>query len=1115
YRTPVHVAANGFPRLDKRAEVAINFTALFNAIGQPNGFNRDSLRVVEVNSSGQVTDANVPFVFANGSGYNANSNAHGLLTIQMKGSTAANGVRYYQVYWDTTAKSFTPPSHSVPADIEPIPRPLVVWQGGAQTQSLGSSPNGPNTTFKVTTSAELATTFEPGTAYVLNTSVVGAGVIERDPPYPAFAPGDGVVLTATAEAGWAFVGWSGDASGDQPVLNLVMDQAKSITASFKEIVALNLDQVGQGQVTVDPQKGQYLAGDEVTLTASAAKGWVFTGWSGAVMSEEAAITLTLDADTNLTATFTAIRKLTVETQGQGQVTVEPTPAFYLDGDEVTLTATAEAGWVFAGWGGDVTGEEATITVTLDADKSVTATFLELHTLTTEAVGQGTVVVSPDQADYVHGTAVTLTAVAEAGWAFVGWGGDLSGDANPGTLTMDADKSVTATFAPLYPLTVTVVGEGGAVERTPDQAEYVAGAQVTLTATAAPGWRFTGWSGDAQGSEASVIVTMDSAKAVTATFVEEEYALTLTPQGQGTLTADPVQPFYRYGDEVTLTATPTQGWFFMGWGGDATGSTNPLTIVIDGDKSVTAQFADVAFTLTANITGGGEVVVTPNLPHYAPGAQVAVEARPEAGWLFMGWSGDLTGNTNPATLIMDGNKSITANFMTEGGRTLAVTVMPQGGGTVTRNPNLPFYENNQTVTLTAQPAEGWFFTGWSGDLSGVNNPATLLMNGNKNVVAHFSKDPLTLAVQVNGRGDVVVTPKKAAYEPGETVTLLAVPDLDSAFHGWGGDASGNANPLTLVMNGAKTVVASFIDVDLPPGVVSDSFNRCALNQSAWRFANPAGDGAYALNGKQLLLSVPGGAEHMLWTTYGSPALLQKVGNGNFQLEVKFDSPVEQRFQVQGIVAQADEENWLRANVQSDGNVTTLFVGRKQAGDQPRTVAHIELPNQQPPYYLRMTRTGDRWTVSHSSDGANWLTDDRHNNFKLALAVDEVGLFVGNATTQNGNPTRIPAHTAVVDYFRNTAAPATAIADVIPNHRPVMVQGRGVVNKNPLCGSPTTLTAVGDPGWSFVGWSGAASGDAAETQVSFGAGDVVTATFTAAQYTVAVDVVGEGAVEVSPA
>ena len=107
------------------------------------------------------------------------------------------------------------------------------------------------------------------------------------------------------------------------------------------------------------------------------------------------------------------------------------------------------------------------------------------------------------------------------------------------------------------------------------------------------------------------------------------------------------------------------------------------------------------------------------------------AIPATGYHFTGWSGDLTGSTNPATVTMDANKNITANFAIN---TYTLTVNATNG-TVTKNPNQATYDSNQRVQLTATPATGYHFTGWSGDLTGSTNPATVTMDSEQD---HHSK-----------------------------------------------------------------------------------------------------------------------------------------------------------------------------------------------------------------------------------------------------------------------------------------------------------------------------------------------------------------------------------------
>ena len=80
---------------------------------------------------------------------------------------------------------------------------------------------------------------------------------------------------------------------------------------------------------------------------------------------------------------------------------------------------------------------------------------------------------------------------------------------------------------------------------------------------------------------------------------DQYTLTVTSAGSGSVTKSPNQATYTYGTVVTLTATPGIGYDFSGWSGDLNGNTNPATITINGNKTVTATFTVSSSVLPFN------------------------------------------------------------------------------------------------------------------------------------------------------------------------------------------------------------------------------------------------------------------------------------------------------------------------------------------------------------------------------------------------------------------------------------------------------------------------------------------------------------------------------------
>ena len=183
--------------------------------------------------------------------------------------------------------------------------------------------------------------------------------------------------------------------------------------------------------------------------------------------------------------------------------------------------------------------------------------------------------------------------------------------------------------------------------------------VTLTANPAAGYTFSGWSGGACSGTGNLHVTMNTDTTVTATFTLIEYTLTIVPDGPGTVTKVPEKATYHYGEVVQLTAVPAATYGFSQWEGDLTGSDNPASITIDGNKSITAKFIQ-GYTFAVDTIGSGTVTRYPDQATYLPGQQVTLTAFPGTNWEFSAWSGACTGS-GACVVTMDRSKFITATF----------------------------------------------------------------------------------------------------------------------------------------------------------------------------------------------------------------------------------------------------------------------------------------------------------------------------------------------------------------------------------------------------------------------------------------------------------------------
>ena len=142
----------------------------------------------------------------------------------------------------------------------------------------------------------------------------------------------------------------------------------------------------------------------------------------------------------------------------------------------------------------------------------------------------------------------------------------------------------------------------------------------------------------------------------------ELVTSTEPEQTGTIALTPPGGDYLAGTEVIVTANAATGYAFDHWSGDLVGSTNPNSILMNTNKTITAHFvAEYTLTVATDPCGAGAVILNPPGGVYSETMVVSVTAQAGAGYVFDYWSGDLAGSTNPETIIMDSEKTITAHF----------------------------------------------------------------------------------------------------------------------------------------------------------------------------------------------------------------------------------------------------------------------------------------------------------------------------------------------------------------------------------------------------------------------------------------------------------------------
>jgi hypothetical protein len=403
----------------------------------------------------------------------------------------------------------------------------------------------------------------------------------------------------------------------------------------------------------------------------------------------------------------------------------------------------------------------------------------------------------------------------------------------------------------FELVVTKDGTGsGTVSSTPAgiacgdtcTASFTDGTMVTLTAEPADDSEFTGWSGACSGDATTCDVTLAAAANVTATFTKKTYTVTLMKAGAGTGgihgddidCTDSCTKTVEHGTTLSLTATPTGLSVFAGWGGACTNPTGTCNVTVTSDISITASFALNNFSLTVAPAGNGTGSVTSNPSGISCGAtcshtftanqMVTLTAAPATSSTFTGWSGNGCTGTGTCTVTIDASKTVTATFTL---KTFALSVTKVGSGTVTSNPagincgsmcSHTYNYSTTPVTLSATPASGYVFSGFSGACTGMTCSVT--MTAARNVTATFTQQH-TLTVQKPGNGTGSVTGGSISCgttcmqtsNTGTTVTLTATPSAanatQSTFLGWSGGGCSGTGTCTVTLNTDVTVTANFL------------------------------------------------------------------------------------------------------------------------------------------------------------------------------------------------------------------------------------------------------------------------------------------------------------------
>ncbi|MDB5210106.1 MAG: cell wall/surface repeat protein, partial [Sediminibacterium sp.] len=378
-------------------------------------------------------------------------------------------------------------------------------------------------------------------------------------------------------------------------------------------ITLSVNNAAGGTVT---GAGTFAQGSTVTVSATPKTGYTFTNWTDSatttVLSTSPGYQFAMAGNKALVANFTIIPP------AQFAVVLSSSPAAggstfgsgsYNIGTTVTVIESPNPGYTFVNWteGGTVVSTNSSYQFTITANRTLVANFTAIPAL------QYAVLLSSSPAaggthsgsgSYTSGTSVTITGTPNTGYTFANFteNGIVISTSSSYTFAITATRIIVANFTiNTYTLTTTAnPAGGGTISKNPNQPTYDHGTQVVLTATPATGYTFTNWTdgGTIVSTSAVYQVSMTRNRVMVANFTLNSYGLTLviSPTAGGSVTKTPDRASYDSGTTVILVATASLGYTFTSWSGDATGSTNPLTITMNSNKNIVANFTPIAVVI---------------------------------------------------------------------------------------------------------------------------------------------------------------------------------------------------------------------------------------------------------------------------------------------------------------------------------------------------------------------------------------------------------------------------------------------------------------------------------------------------------------------------------------
>ncbi|KPA16557.1 conserved hypothetical protein, secreted [Candidatus Magnetomorum sp. HK-1] len=481
-------------------------------------------------------------------------------------------------------------------------------------------------------------------------------------------------------------------------------------------------------------------------------------------------------------TFKPIQiKISIHKSGRGDGTLSHTTQYVNYGSNLTISAKAAVNSVLKGWSGDAQGVGNAVFNNITSEKSITAQFdIKTYNVSIHKKGNGEGSLSENTQTVEYGTTLLVKATPSENSTFIGWSGDAQGNNDAVLNNITSDKSITAQFDKktfIVSISKNGTGDGTFSEKT-QTVDY--GTNLTVKAIPAESSAFMGWSGDASGTDDAFLSNITSNKSITATFDLKQTHPKLTGieiSGNNTIEEGKTSKFTAKAiwadgsfSDINSDVWSVSPEIYCTIDQSGILSTQPLekdqmvivraTYTVDDithtdSISVTIKNnTKISLHILGNGSGNanGSVIIdntTYALPHnleVEKDETISVKAKADKGWQFMYWSGSITDSSDLIEILMNDEKTVTANFLPSPPAPPAYSFNVSeisGSGKVIVNdvtcsvaPCDYSFPSDSDIKIVAEPSD--LFVSWSENLNSTEPIVSIVLTDNMTIKAEFSE-----------------------------------------------------------------------------------------------------------------------------------------------------------------------------------------------------------------------------------------------------------------------------------------------------------------------------------------------------------------------------------------